>query len=153
MCIRHVYMCMCSFRSSINHRSIYIHIHVYTYTHTQHIYKHMCIYTSHTLVCVHIRRDGLNRYPMEFTLARKRYGELVSLGVFPKEERLPGAGLPSEVSFVGYTVYMWSFGCLQWFVSWHVYHVFMCMYVLHECLCIGVCVCVTHYRLISGHAM
>eukprot|EP00975_Prorocentrum_lima_P064210 12896192-Prorocentrum_lima.AAC.1 len=41
-------------------------------------------------------RDGLNRYPMEFTLARKKHGDLVSAGILPKEERLLGAGLPNQ---------------------------------------------------------
>jgi trehalose 6-phosphate synthase/phosphatase len=43
-----------------------------------------------------IFRDGLNRYPMEFTLAREQHGILVKNGSIPKPERLEGAGLPNE---------------------------------------------------------
>jgi trehalose 6-phosphate synthase/phosphatase len=40
-------------------------------------------------------RDGLNRYPMEFTLARNMHGKLVESGEIV-HERLPGAGLPHQ---------------------------------------------------------
>lgn len=38
-----------------------------------------------------IRRDGLNRYPMEFTLARKEHGKLLKQGVI-KCNKLEGSG-------------------------------------------------------------
>lgn len=40
-------------------------------------------------------RDGLNRYPMEFTLARSMHGKLVESGVIPYVP-IEGAGLPSQ---------------------------------------------------------
>jgi trehalose 6-phosphate synthase/phosphatase len=41
-------------------------------------------------------RDGLNRYPMEFALAREQNGNLVKSGAIPKTERLGGSGQPNE---------------------------------------------------------
>lgn len=41
-------------------------------------------------------RDGLNRYPMEFTLARHAHGALIENGSIPLVPRLQGAGLPSQ---------------------------------------------------------
>jgi trehalose-6-phosphate synthase len=41
-------------------------------------------------------RDGLNRYPMEFTLARKCHGQYVSEGIIPKGPVIEGASGPDQ---------------------------------------------------------
>lgn len=60
----------------------------------------LSFFAAADILLITATRDGLNRYPMEFTLAKKRIGELSanpdSFLNSCLRDRLPGAGLPGQ---------------------------------------------------------
>lgn len=58
--------------------------------------QRLAYFAASDILLMTATRDGLNRYPMEFTLARKKWGELVANGEVSAEPRLPCSGLPGQ---------------------------------------------------------
>lgn len=60
------------------------------------VIERLSFFASADVLIIASPRDGLNRTPMEFTIARKAWGEYVEKQGLTELAQVPGAGLPSQ---------------------------------------------------------